>query len=44
LKWYKWGPFRVWGTVEWCEHRVEVIPVSDADGRWRLIVFEGEAR
>ena len=24
-------------------HRVEGIPVPDVDGRWRLIVVEGEA-
>jgi hypothetical protein len=24
-------------------HRVEGIPVPDADGRWRLIVVEGDA-
>ncbi len=28
-----------WSTVEWCG-----IPVPDTDGRWRLIVVEGEAR
>jgi hypothetical protein len=43
LKWYKWEPFMVWGTVEWCGHRVEGIPVPDTDGRWRLIVIGGEA-
>ena len=43
LKWYKWEPFMVWGTVEWCGHRVEGISVPDSDGRWRLIVVEGEA-
>jgi hypothetical protein len=26
-----------------CGHRVEGIPVPGADGRWRLIVVEGEA-
>jgi len=31
------------GYVEWCGHRVEGIPVPDVDGRWRLIVVEGEA-
>jgi hypothetical protein len=31
-------------TVEWCGHRVEGVPVPDLDGRWRLIVVEGEAR
>jgi hypothetical protein len=43
LKWYKWEPFRVWGTVEWCGHRVEGIPVPTEDGRWRLIPILGEA-
>jgi hypothetical protein len=43
LKWYKLDPFRVLGTVEWCGHRVEGIPVPDVDGRWRVIVVEGEA-
>jgi hypothetical protein len=43
LKWYGWQPFRVWDRVEWCGHRVEDIPVPDADGRGRLIVVEGEA-
>jgi hypothetical protein len=37
------NPGRLWGTVEWCEHRIEGIPVPAADGRWRLIVVEGEA-
>ena len=23
----KWEPFRVWGTVEWCGHRIEGIQV-----------------
>jgi len=27
-----------------CGHRVEGIPVPDTDGRWRLIVVEGEAQ
>jgi len=30
-------------ALEWCGHRVEGIPVPDADGRWRLILVEGEA-
>jgi hypothetical protein len=29
--------------VDWCGHRVESIPVPDLEGRWRLIVVEGEA-
>jgi hypothetical protein len=29
-------------TVEWCGHRVEGIRVPGEDGRWRLIVVEGE--
>ena len=32
------------GRIEWCGHRIEGIPVPHADGRWRLIVVEGEAR
>jgi hypothetical protein len=44
LKWYKWEPFRVWETVEWCGHRVEGIPVPTENGRWRLIPILGEAR
>jgi hypothetical protein len=44
LTWYKWEPFRAWGTMEWCGHRVEGNPVPTEDGRWRLIVVEGEAR
>jgi len=34
---------QLWNTVEWCGHRIEGIPVPDADGLWRLIVVEGEA-
>jgi hypothetical protein len=43
LKWYKWEPFRVWETVEWCGHRVKGIPVPTEDARWRLIPILGEA-
>jgi hypothetical protein len=43
LKGHGWVPFQVWGVVEWCGHRIEGIPVPDADGRWQLIVVEGEA-
>lgn len=43
LKWYGWQPWQLWSTVEWCGHRVEGIPVPDTDGRWRLIMVEGEA-
>jgi hypothetical protein len=43
LKWYGWQPWQLWSTIEWCGHRVEGIPVPDTDGRWRLIVVEGEA-
>ncbi len=41
-----WGlqPWQVWSVIEWCGHRIEGIPVPDVDGRWRLIVVEGEAR
>jgi len=31
-------------TIEWCGHRIEGIPVPDVDGRWQLIVVEGEAK
>jgi hypothetical protein len=44
LNWYGWQPWQLWSTVEWCGHSVEGIPVPDVDGRWRLIVVEGEAR
>jgi len=40
LKGHGWEPFRVWGVVEWCGHRVEGIPVPDTDGRWRLTVVK----
>jgi hypothetical protein len=43
LKWYGWQPWQLWTTIAWCGHRVEGIPVPDVDGRWRLIVVEGEA-
>jgi hypothetical protein len=43
LRFWGWHPLRLSGYVEWCGHRVEGIPVPDADGRWRLIVVEGEA-
>ena len=47
LRWYGlqhlrvWS--RVWGVVEWCGHRIEGTPVPTEDGRWRLILVEGEA-
>ena len=45
LKWYGWQQWQLWSNVEWCGHRVEGIPIPDVeDGRWRLIVVEGEAR
>jgi hypothetical protein len=43
LRFYGWRPWQVWSVVEWCGHRIEGIPVPDVDGRWRLIVVEGEA-
>jgi hypothetical protein len=43
LRFYGWRPWQVWSVVEWCGHRIEGIPVPDAEGRWRLIVVEGEA-
>jgi hypothetical protein len=42
LRFWGWQPLQLSGYVEWCGHRVEGIPVPDADGRWRLIVVEGE--
>lgn len=44
LKWYGWQPWQVWSAIEWCGHRIEGIPVPGVNGRWRLIVAEGEAR
>jgi hypothetical protein len=43
LKSYGWQPWQLSSVVEWCGHRIEGIPVPGADGRWRLIVVEGEA-
>jgi hypothetical protein len=43
LKSFGWKPWQPWSVVEWCGHRIEGIPVPGADGRWRLIVVEGEA-
>lgn len=43
LKWWGWQPWQMWTGVEWCGHQIEGIPVPTADGRWRLIVVEGEA-
>lgn len=43
LKWYGWQPWQLSTVVEWRGHRIEGIPVPDADRRWRLIVVEGEA-
>ena len=38
-------PFQARTVVEWCGHQIEGIPVPDiVDGRWRLVVIEGEAR
>ena len=42
LRFYGWRPWQLWSTVEWCGHRVEGIPMPEAD-RGRLIVVEGEA-
>jgi hypothetical protein len=39
-----WQPLQLSGYVAWCGHRIEGIPVPDADGRWRLIMVEGEAK
>jgi hypothetical protein len=35
LRSYGWQPSQLWSVVEWCGHRVEGMPVSDADGRGR---------
>ena len=43
LRFYGSRPWQPWSVVEWCGHQIEGIPVPDADGRWRLIVVEGEA-
>ena len=43
LKSYGWQPWQLTSVVEWCGHQIEGIPVPTADGRWRLIVVEGEA-
>jgi hypothetical protein len=43
LKSYGWTPWQLCSVVKWCGHRIEGIPVPDADGRWRLIVVEGKA-
>ena len=43
LRFYGWKPFQVWGSVEWCGHRIEGIPVPGPDRRWRLIPILGEA-
>jgi hypothetical protein len=44
LKSYGWQPWQLSAVVEWCGHQIEGTPVPDADGRWRLIVVEGEAK
>jgi hypothetical protein len=43
LRSWGWHPLQLSGYIEWCGHRVEGIPVPTVDGRWRLIVVEGEA-
>ncbi len=43
LRFYGWQPCQLSSVVEWCGHQVEGILVPDVDGRWRLIVVEGEA-
>ena len=43
LGFYGWQPRQRWTAVKWCGHRVEGLPVPDADGRWRPFVVEGEA-
>lgn len=40
---YGWTPWQLCTVVEWCGHQIEGLPVPDVDGRWRLIVVEGEA-
>ena len=44
LRSWGWNPWQLWSVIEWCGHRVEGIPVPSGEGRWRLIVVEGEAR
>jgi hypothetical protein len=44
LKYWGWQPFQSCTVVEWCGHQIEGIPVPDGDGRWRLLVVEGELR
>jgi hypothetical protein len=43
LRFYGWQPWQSWSIVEWCGHEVEGIPVPAGNGRWQLIVVEGEA-
>ena len=43
LRFYGWRTWQLWSAVEWSGHQIEGIPVPDADGRWQLIVIEGEA-
>ena len=42
LQFYGWQPWQLLSTVAWCGHRVEGLPLPDGNGRWRLIVVEGE--
>jgi len=44
LKSYRWQRWQLTSLVEWCGHLIEGIPVPTADGRWELIVVEGEAK
>ena len=43
LRFYGWQPWQSWSIVEWCVHEVEGIAVPAGNGRWQLIVVEGEA-
>jgi hypothetical protein len=43
LRFWGWRPQQISSYVEWCGHRVDGIPVPGEDGRWRLIVVEGDA-
>ena len=42
LRFYGWRPWQVWSVLGWRGHRIEGIPVPEAEGRWRLIVVEEE--
>ena len=43
LRFWGWHPWQLWTVIEWSGHKIEGIPVPEGDGRWRLIMIEGEA-